>query len=64
MEEIFPPENIEGLEVSKVNIEVWRKISHSAKHSDIQFQNLQNLILKTQSIICFLLDSNCTKVQS
>ena len=29
MEEIFPPENIEGLKVNKVNIEVWRKISHS-----------------------------------
>ena len=57
MEEIFPPENIEGLEVNKVNIEVWRKISHSTKHSDIRFQNLQNLILKNQSIICFLLDS-------
>ena len=39
MEENFPPENIEGLEVNKVNIEVWRKISHSAKHSDIRFQS-------------------------
>ena len=35
MEEIFPTGNIEGLEVNKVNIEVWRKISHSTKHSDI-----------------------------
>ena len=55
-EEIFPPENIEGLKISKVNIEIWKKISHSTKHSDIRFQNLQNLILKSQSIICFLLD--------
>ena len=57
MEGIFPSENIEGLEVNKLNIEVWRKISHSAKHSYIRFQNLQNLILKNQSMICFLLDS-------
>ena len=32
MEEIFPPESIEGLDVSKVNIEAWRRISHSTKH--------------------------------
>ena len=57
MEENFPPESIEGLEVSKVNIEVWRKIFHSTKHSDIRFQNLQNMILKNQSINCFLLES-------
>ena len=57
MEEIFPPENIEGLEVKKLNTEVWRKIFHIIKHSDIRFENLQNLILKNQSIICFLLDS-------
>ena len=57
MEEIFPPKNIEGFEVNKVNIEVWRKIFRSTKHSDIRFQNLQNLILKNQSIICFLLAS-------
>ena len=57
MEKIFPFKSIEGLEVNKVNIEVWRKISHSTKHSNIRFQNLQNLILKNQSIICFLLDS-------
>ena len=56
MEEIFPPENIEGLEVNKVNVEVWRKDSHSTKHSDIRFENLQNMIFKNQSIVCFLLD--------
>ena len=35
IEAISPPENIEGLEVNKVNIKVWRKLFHSAKHSDI-----------------------------
>ena len=63
MEKIFPPENIKGLEANKVNIEVWRKISHNTKHSVIRFQNLQNLTFANQSIIWFLLDS-CTKVQS
>ena len=53
MEGIFLSENIEDLDVNKVNIEVWRKISHSTKHSHIWFQNLQNLILKNQSKICF-----------
>ena len=57
MEENFSPESIEGLEVSKVNTEVWRKILHSTKHSDIRLQNLQNMILKNQSINCFLLES-------
>ena len=56
MKKIFPPENIEGLEVNKVNIEVCRKDSHSTKHSDIRFENLQNMIFKNQSIVCFLLD--------
>ena len=38
MEEIVPPENIEGLKVNKVNIEVWRNISHSTKYSDTDFK--------------------------
>ena len=53
MEGIFPPENIEGLEVSKVNIKVWRRISYSTKHSDIRFQNLQKLILKIKALFVF-----------
>ena len=56
MEKIFPPENIEGLEVSKVKIEVLRKITHNTKHSDIRVKYLQNLILKNQTITCFLLN--------
>ena len=54
MEEIFSPENIEGLEVNKVNIEFWRKIYHSTKYSDIRFQKLQNLILKNQNFYLFI----------
>ena len=57
MGDIHPPENIENLEVTKVNIEVWRKISHSTKSNDIKLQNLQNLFLKGQIINCFLIDS-------
>ena len=47
----FPPENIEGLEVKKVNIEVWRKISHNTKHSDIRFKNLQTWFLKIKTFL-------------
>ena len=34
MLEIFQPEDIQGLEINKVNIEVSRRISHITKHSD------------------------------
>ena len=57
MEKIFSPENIKDLEANKVNIEVWRKIPHSTKHSVIRFQSLQKLTPANQSIIWFLLDS-------
>ena len=35
MEETSSPENIEDVERNKVNIEIWKKNSHSTKHSDI-----------------------------
>ena len=53
MEKIFPPENIKGLEANKVNIEVWRKISHIAKHSVIRFQSLQNLTFAIKALFGF-----------
>lgn len=43
----LPPENIDSLEVTKVNKEVWSKISHSTKSFDLTFQKLQDLILKS-----------------
>ena len=43
----IPPENLESLDVTKVNKEVWLKISHGTKSFDLSFQKLQDLILKS-----------------
>ena len=40
------PENLESLDVTKVNKEVWLKIFHGTKSFDLRFQKLQDLILK------------------
>ena len=42
----IPPENLESLDVTKVNKEVWLKIFHGTKSFDLRFQKLQDLILK------------------
>ena len=34
------PENLESLDVTKVNKEVWLKISHGTKSFDLSFQKL------------------------
>ena len=48
MEEIFPPEDvIEGLEVNKVYIEVWRKISHT------DFKIYKTWFLKIKALFIF-----------
>ena len=41
LQKICPPENIKGLEVHKVNIEVWQNVSHNAKHNDLKYQNFR-----------------------
>ena len=43
----IPPENLESLDVTKVNKEMWLKISHGTKSFDLSFQKLQDLILKS-----------------
>ena len=35
LKSVLPPANIEGLEPNKVNIEIWRTISHQTKSSEI-----------------------------
>ena len=47
MLEIFQPENIQGLEINKVNIEVSRRISHITKHSDSKIYKTWLLKIKT-----------------
>ena len=44
---IILPENFELLDVTKINKEVWLKISHGTKSFDLSFQKLQDLILKS-----------------
>ena len=39
----IPPENLESLDVAKVNKEVWLKISDGTKSFDLSFQKLQDL---------------------
>ena len=43
----IPPENLESLDVTKVNKEVWVKIAHDTKSFDLSFQKLQDLISKS-----------------
>ena len=47
---IILPENFELLDVTKINKEVWLKISHGTKSFDLSFQKLQDLILKSVCI--------------
>ena len=54
MNDITPPQNIEGLEVIKVNKKVWRKIAHETKSFDIRFQHLQDLILKSLTFASYM----------
>ena len=48
LENINPPDNVEGLEVNKVNIDVRRKLSHSTKSNDLRYQNCKILYLKAK----------------
>ena len=59
LEETNPPEIVERLEVNKVNIEVWRKLSQH-----YLWWPFQNLILKSQNLTCNLIDAlhKATKV--
>ena len=50
----IPPENLESLDVTKVNKEVWLKIAHDTKSFDLSFQKLQDLISKSICITSHL----------
>ena len=47
LKSVLLPENIEGLEPSKVNIEIWKTISHQTKSADLKLQNMQALVQKS-----------------
>ena len=56
LKSVFPPENIEGLEPNKVNIEIWRTISHQTKSADLKLQNMQALVQKSFAVIANMAD--------
>ena len=51
LKETLPPENLDGLEPTRVNTVIWGKIAHQTKRFDLKLQNLQMLVLKSLSIL-------------
>ena len=50
VDSINPPCNVEGLEVTKVNTEVWRRMSRTARSNDLKLQKLQTLMIKQMAL--------------
>ena len=42
----LPPQNLENLEKTLVNPEIWRKVSHETKSVDLRPQEIKKLVLK------------------
>lgn len=51
LKETLIPSNLQGLNVVKVNPELWRRISHQKKSGDLKLQNLQKLTLTTTNML-------------
>ena len=49
-ENILAPSNIKGLQVNRVNPEIWREMSHETKTNDLKLQRLQALLLKSMML--------------
>ena len=56
LKRVLLPENIEGLEPNKVNIEIWRTISHQTKSVDLKLQNMQTLVQKSFAVTANMAD--------
>ena len=56
LKSVLPPEIIEGLKPNKVNIEIWRTISHQTKSADLKLQNVQVLVQKSFAVIVNMTD--------
>ena len=52
----LPRENLENLERTLVNPEIWRKISHKTKSVDLRLQEIQKLVLKSGIIVAKLMN--------
>ena len=50
IDSINPPCNVEGLEVTKVNTEVWRRMSRTAWSNDLKLQKLQASVIKQMAL--------------
>lgn len=61
MKETCPPENLEGLETNKVNVEVWRTISHKLKSADMKLQNIQSIIHKAFTTVSYVISDLYSK---
>ena len=51
LKEVLSPGNKNGLEANKVNSEIWQQIAHQTKSFELKLQNLQQLILKSLSVL-------------
>ena len=49
-ENTLAPSNIKGLQVNRVNTEIWREMSHVTKTKYLKLQNLQALLLKSMML--------------
>ena len=56
LKSVLPPENSEGLEPNKVNIEIWKTISHQTKSADLKLQNMQALVQRSFAVIANMAD--------
>ena len=56
-ENALPPENLEALQITKINLELWRKKSHKTKTFDIKLHTLQNIARRRK---CIALELNHT----
>ena len=50
------PQNLENLERTLVNPEIWRKISHKTKSVDLRLQEIQKLVLKSGIIVAKIMN--------
>ena len=56
LKSVLLPENIKGLEPNKVNIEIWRTISHQTKSANLKFHDMQALVQKSFPVIANMAD--------
>ena len=56
LKSVLLPQNIKGLELNKVNIEIWRTISLQTKSADLKLHDMQALVQKSFPVIAIIAD--------